>query len=80
LIFCDTNYKRSAHANARFSFDRVTSVAAMQDRPSIDKDQQDNCGILHGTLSQRIALCRARTEPARAAGSRIPEVSWTVSN
>jgi hypothetical protein len=31
LIFRKPNYKRSAYGEARFSFNRVTSVAAMQE-------------------------------------------------
>src|SRR5580704_17302942 len=31
LIWCAANYKRRPHAKTRFSFDRTTSVAAMQE-------------------------------------------------
>jgi hypothetical protein len=40
LILCETNYKRRPHAKARFSFDRTTSVAAMQEWA---RDALPNC-------------------------------------
>jgi len=32
LIACDANYKRGPHSKVHFGFDRVASVAAMQDQ------------------------------------------------
>jgi hypothetical protein len=46
LIFRDVNYKRRPHSKARFTFDRVTSVAAMQEQL---RNSLANCRGLDGS-------------------------------
>src|SRR5260370_7622653 len=46
LIFRDVNYKRRPHWKARFTFDRVTSVAAMQEQL---RNSLANCRGLDGS-------------------------------
>src|SRR5260370_2093812 len=46
LIFRDVNYKRRPHSRARFTFHRVTSVAAMQEQL---RNSLANCRGLDGS-------------------------------